>query len=60
MSVLKEAELDFSRKHSSHAAITCEDYSFTIPKLSIDRLSFVQLSKMGHHGENKNAQSSKR
>ena len=37
-------QLDFSEKHSSHAAITSEDYSFTFPKPSIARYSCIQLS----------------
>ena len=53
-------QLDFSGKHSSHAAITREDYSLTFPPLPIARYSFIQLSELGRHGENKNAQSSKR
>ena len=43
----------------SHAAITCEDYSLTFPPPSLARYSFIQLSDLGHHGENENAQSSK-
>ena len=43
-----------------HAAITCEDYSVTFRPLSISRYSFIQLSALGHHGENENAQTSKR
>ena len=53
-------QLDFSGKHSSHAAITSEDYSLTFPPLSISRYSFIQLSELGHRGENENAQTSKR
>ena len=49
-------QLDFSGKHSSHASITSEDYSFTFPPLSIVMYSFKQLSELGHYGENENAQ----
>ena len=51
---------DLSGKHSSHAAITCEDYPLAFPPLSIARYSFIQLSALGHRGENKNDQASKR
>ena len=50
-------QLGFSGKHSSHAASTCNDYSFTFPQLSITRYSFIQL---GHCGQNENAQTLKR
>ena len=50
-------QLEFSGKHSSHAAITRNDYSPTFP--SITRYSFIQLSELGCHGENENAQTSK-
>ena len=36
-------QLDFSRKHSSHAAIMHEYYSLTFPPPSIDRYSFIQI-----------------
>ena len=49
-------QLDFSVKHSSHAAITREDYSLTFPPLFIARYSFIQLNELGCHGENENAQ----
>ena len=52
-------QLDFSGKHSSHAAITHEDYSLTFPPVSIARYSFIQLSELGHCGEIKKAQTSK-
>ena len=48
----------FSGKHSSHTAITREDYSLTFPPLSIVRYSFIQLSELGHRGENENVQTS--
>ena len=38
-------QLEFSGKHSSHAAITRNDYSPTFP--SITRYSFIQLSEQG-------------
>ena len=44
----------------SHASITREYYSLTFPLLSIVRCSFIQLSELGHRGENENAQTSKR
>ena len=31
-------------------------YSLTFPPLSVARYSFIQLSKLRHHGENENAQ----
>ena len=40
-------QLGFSWKHSSHAAITRNDYSLTFPTLSIARYSFIQLSELG-------------
>ena len=40
-------QLGFSGKHSSHAAITRNDYSLTIPPESIARYSFIQLSELG-------------
>ena len=52
-------QLDFSGKHFFHAAITREDYSFTFQPLSIARYSFRQLSELGCHGENENAQALK-
>ena len=51
-------QLGFSGKHSSHAAITHNDYSLTFPPTA--RYSFIQLSELGRRGENKNAQTSKR
>ena len=39
-------QLGFSRKYSSHAPITREDYSFTFPPLSIARYWFTQLSQL--------------
>ena len=39
--VHSDTVLGFSGKHSSHAAITREDYSITFPPLSIARYSFV-------------------
>ena len=53
-------QLDFSCKHSSHAAITHEDYSLTFPPLSIARYSSIPLSELGRRGENENAQTWKR
>ena len=50
----------FSWKHSSHAAITRNDYSLVFPPPSIARYSFRQLSELGRHGENENCQTSKR
>ena len=44
---------------SSHAAIMHEDYSLTFPPLFIDRYSFIQLSELGHCGENENAKTLK-
>ena len=44
-------QLDFSWKHSSNAAIT---------RISIARCSYIQLSELGHCGENENAQALKR
>ena len=35
---------------------TSGDYSITFPPLSIARYSFIQLSELGHRGENENAQ----
>ena len=49
-------QLDFYGKHSSHAAITLEDYSFTVPPLSIARYSLIQLTELGRCGENENSQ----
>ena len=34
-------------------------YSLTFPPLSIVRYSFMQLSELGHRGENENAQTLK-
>ena len=45
-------QLGFSRKHSSYAAITRNDYSLTFPPLSIARYSFIQLGELGVNGEN--------
>ena len=53
-------QLGFSGKHSSHAAITRNDYSLTCPPLSIAKYSFIQLSRLRHREENENAQTSKR
>ena len=53
-------QLDFSEKYSSHAVIRREDYSLTFSSLCLARYSFIQLSELGHHRENKNAQTSKR
>ena len=44
---------------TSHAAIPREDYSLTFPPLSTARYSFMQLSELGHLGENENAQTLK-
>ena len=46
-------QLGFSGNHSSHAAITRNDYSLTFPPLSTARYSSI------HHGENAYAQTSK-
>ena len=54
-------KLGFSGKHSSHAAITREDYSLTFPPLSKARYSFIQLGELGRSEENVTAhQTSKR
>ena len=53
-------QLDSSGKHSTHTAITREDYSLTFPPPSISRYSFIQLSELGRRRENENAQTSKR
>ena len=53
-------QLDFLGKHSSHAAITWEDCSLTFPPPCIARCSFIQLSGLGHHGENEIAKILKR
>ena len=37
-------QFGFSGKHSSHAAITRNDYSLTFPPLSIARYSFIHLT----------------
>ena len=43
------------------AAITREDYSLKFPPLPIAaRYSFIQLSELGHRGENENAQALKK
>ena len=52
-------QLGFSWKHSSHAAITREDHSLIFPQPSIARYSFIQLSELGCHVENENAQTLK-
>ena len=44
-------QLDLAGKHSSHAAITREDYSFIFPPPSIARYSFIQLIALGRRGE---------
>ena len=36
-----------------------EDYSLTFTPLSIARYSFIQLSELGHRGENEKAQTLK-
>ena len=46
--------LDFSEKHSSHAAIMREDYSLTFSTQYIARYSFIQLGELGCCGENEN------
>ena len=48
-------QLDFSGKNSSDEAITRENYSPIFPSPFIARYSFIQLSEMGHLGENENA-----
>ena len=53
-------QLDFSWKHSSHAAITRNDYSLTFPPPSIAWYTFTQLSEVECHGENDNAHILKR
>ena len=53
-------QLGFSGKHSSQAAITCNDYSLTFPPMSIARYSCLQLSELGCHVGNENGQTSKR
>ena len=52
--------LGFSWKHSSHAAITRNDYSLTFPPLSIARYSCIQLSRLRRREVKENAQTSKR
>ena len=52
-------ELGFSGKHFSHAAITRKEYSLTFPPPSIATYPFIQVSELGHLGENENAQSLK-
>ena len=47
-------QLDFPGKHSSHAAITCEGYSFGFLPVSIARYSFIQLSELRRRGKNEN------
>ena len=42
-------QLDFPGTHSSHAAITCEDYLFTFV-----RPPGTQLNELGHRGEKEN------
>ena len=50
-------QLDFFTKHSSHAAITREDYSLTFSPLSI--LIYTVLSEMGRRRLNGNEQTPK-
>ena len=53
-------QLAFSWKHSSHAAITSEDYSLIFPPLSIiAKYSFIQLIRLRRREENENAQTLK-
>ena len=52
-------QVDFSGKHSAMLQLLHEDYSLTFPPLSITRYSSIQLSELGHCGENENAQASK-
>ena len=45
------------RNKTAMLQLLCEDYSLTIPPPSIGR--YIQLSELGGHGDNKNAQASK-
>ena len=49
-------QLDLSGKHSSHAAITREDYSLTLPP----QVLILQLNELVRRGENGNARTLKR
>ena len=51
---------DLSGNNFSHTAITRKYHSFTSTTLSIARYTFIQLSELGRHGQNENAQTSKR
>ena len=46
-------QLGISGKHSSHAAITHEDYSFIFPSPSIARCSFTQVSGLRRRARTK-------
>ena len=46
-------QLDFSGKHSCHAANTREDYSLAFPPLSIGRYPFIQLGELGRMARTK-------
>ena len=50
----------FSGKNSDTHKLLPEDYLLTFAQMSTARYSFIQLSEMGHCGENENAQASKR
>ena len=52
-------QLRFSGKHFRQAAIMRNDYSLKFPPPSTVRYSFIQLSELGHHGENEDAKISK-
>ena len=43
----------------NHMQVLHTDYSLTFPPLSTARYSFLQLSKLGHGGENENAKGTK-
>ena len=49
-------QLDFSEKHSAMLKLFHKYYPHTFPSLSIARCSFIQLSELGGHGENENAE----
>ena len=52
-------QVDFSGKHSAILQLLHEYYSLTFPLPSIATYSSIQLSELGHRGENENDQASK-
>ena len=50
---------NFSGKHSATLQLLHEDYSFTYPRLSVARYSFIKLSELWHCGMNKFAEALK-